>query len=101
MAAAWLRFRGLRFGVQVACWLLFFPLVAALAITRGQREPASRVVAGIVVLVVTVPIWLAAIFGANDPGDGEIAGPAPVEATQDVAPEAIPEPEPAPSEEPV
>ena len=101
MAAAWLRFRGLRFGVQVACWLLFFPLVAALAITRGQREPASRVVAGIVVLVVTVPIWLAAIFGANDPGDGEVPGPAPVEATQDVAPEAIPEPEPAPSEEPV
>lgn len=94
MAAFWIWFRGLHIAVQIVAWLLFFPVVAALAITRGQREPIGRVVAALVVLLLTTPIWLAAAFGGSTSGDNETAEPAPIEEMQDVAPEPAQEPAP-------
>jgi DNA uptake protein ComE-like DNA-binding protein len=88
VAAFWSGFRSLHIAVQIVAWLLFFPVVAALAITRGQREPISRVAVGIVVLTVTTPIWLAAAFGGNT------SGPAP-EPTPETTTEVEAEPEPA------
>ena len=77
MAALWIWFRSLHVAVQVLAWMFFFPIVAALAITRGRREPIGRVVAGLVVLLLTTPIWLAAAFGGSTSGDNETAEPAP------------------------
>lgn len=91
MASFRIWFRGLHIAVQIAAWLLFFPVVAALAITRGQREPIGRVVAALVVLLLTTPIWLAAAFGGSTSGDNETAEPPPTEEMQDVAPEPAPE----------
>jgi hypothetical protein len=54
--------------------VLLFPLVAALAITRGQPEPRERLIAGIVVLLVTGPIWLSALLGDSSGRDSGSAG---------------------------
>ena len=94
LGGLWAWFRTLHIGLQVLAWVVLFPLVAALAITRGQPEPRERLIVGVVVLVVGVPVWFTAFFGGSNSGDSEVAVPTPVEVTQDVAPESESEPTP-------
>lgn len=80
MAGLWAWFSGLPRVARIVAWILLFPLVAPLAITRGQREPVGRLVAGITVFVITAPFWMAAYTSSAGPSNRESTSTAQVEA---------------------
>ena len=56
-------------------WILLFPIVAPLAITKGRREPVARLIAGAAVFVVTAPVWLGAVFTGGGGSSSDQAAP--------------------------
>jgi hypothetical protein len=70
--------------VGILGWVLLFPLVAPLAITKGQREPVARLIAGATVFVIAAPFWLAAATtGGGGSTSDQAAPPANIAETED------------------
>lgn len=55
----WHTFKNLPLGIKIFGWLLLFPLVFTLAVTRGQVRPFWRLAAGLSVFVVSGTFWVA------------------------------------------
>lgn len=75
-ANMWHAFRNLTQPVQILGWVLLFPLIAALAFTRGKLKPAGRLVAGIGVFAITGVFWIAPITSFT-PGETQTTSQAP------------------------
>jgi hypothetical protein len=61
--------------VQAVGWLLLFPIVASLAMTKGRREPVARLIAGAAVFVVTAPVWRVAATAGEGGSSSNLAAP--------------------------
>jgi len=80
---AWDGFRRLHIGLQIVNWIVLFPFVAALAISRGRREPVWRPALGTLTLVLLLPFWLVAVFfGSSTLSETETAGGVDAPATE-------------------
>lgn len=60
----WQTFKNLPWGIKLFGWLLLFPFVLTLAVTRGEVRPLGRLAAGLGVFVVSGAIWVA-VFTSN------------------------------------